>query len=132
MTKKVLRVKAKSKRRSKMRKTREKQSKCLIRITDDGNVGIGTITQSPSNHKTRKVLQVQARKECPDLVSGKCLQNLERSEKCKRGIYSECCFIDCWWDCFQHCPQVAYLTNLVKKDKEAEQKQNKKKEVSNV
>ncbi|MBT9164686.1 MAG: hypothetical protein DDT23_00690 [candidate division WS2 bacterium] len=80
---------------------------------------------------TRKTLQVKAKKECPDLVRGKCLQNLERSEKCKRGIFSECCFFDCHWDCFQLCPQITYLTNLVKKDEEVENKKNKK-EVSNV
>ncbi|MBT9164559.1 MAG: hypothetical protein DDT23_00560 [candidate division WS2 bacterium] len=127
MTRKILKVKA---RRSKMRKKktlREKQSKFLIRITDNGNVGIGSITQSSSFLKSRKVLQVKARKECPDLVRGKCLENLKRSSKCERGIYSECCFIGCGWDCFQLCPQITYLTNLVKKDEEEESKKTKQK-----
>ncbi|MBT9166905.1 MAG: hypothetical protein DDT19_00229 [Syntrophomonadaceae bacterium] len=79
---------------------------------------------------TRKTLQTKARKECPDLVRGKCLENLKRSKKCERGIYSECCFFDCGRDCFQLCPKIVYITNLVKKDEEAEQKQ-KQKEVEN-
>ncbi|MBT9165269.1 MAG: hypothetical protein DDT23_01284 [candidate division WS2 bacterium] len=75
---------------------------------------------------TRTSLKVKARKECPDLMRGKCLENLKRSKKCERGIFSECCFFDCGRDCFQLCPKIVYITNLVKKDEEAESKRQNK------
>ncbi|MBT9164368.1 MAG: hypothetical protein DDT23_00363 [candidate division WS2 bacterium] len=71
---------------------------------------------------TRKVLQAKAKKECPDLIRLRCLQNLDRSSKCGRGTFSECCFVGCSWECFQHCPQITYLTKLVKKDEEEQKK----------